>query len=303
MSASKKGGDERRTIEELQTRYLLEPRLGDIYVEGWFDVGVVSWFLGAHRRNWKVYPIDSVDVPAQQVLAGGLDDGARGRVITLGRALEPTLKDADVKPMCIADRDFDALQQPPSRQNDICLFTDFKSMELYSYDLKAIDKLLKLFLHVRDLAADEVINALTPALVDLGLLRAVLHGNGHNIALLNNVKRCCNNSGGTVRLDMRELLRRSIDEAGKRVPGRLRPNADIILAEVDALRRTMTSDIRLAIHEDDFVQLLAWYLEPHVRGSEYHRTEVVRRALMSCLESADLAQYPLFAEILKRTAA
>ena len=103
---------------------------------------------------------------------------------------------------------------------------------------------------------------------------------------------------------MRELLRLSINEACRKVPGRAQPDANSVLADVEVLRRTMADDTRLTIHEDDFIQLLTWYLKPHVWGTAFHQADVVRPALMSCLESTNLAQYPMFAaEILKRTAA
>ena len=37
--------DDRRSIEELITRYELEPSLKDIYVEGHSDKVIIEWFL------------------------------------------------------------------------------------------------------------------------------------------------------------------------------------------------------------------------------------------------------------------
>jgi len=302
MSVGGQSSADRRSIEELRTRYLLEPELGDIYVEGMFDVRLISWFLSVHRRHWKVYSIESVDVPADKVLAEGFDNGARGRVLTLGGALETSLYGGrSVGPLCIADRDFDTLLHKQLPGGNLCLVTDFKSMELYGYNVKVIDKLLELFLHARGVKANEVVRALNPALIDLGLLRAVLHRGRYGIALLDDVTGCCT-IGSVIGLNMRELLRRSIDQAYSKSPGHAKPDAAAILAEVEELRSLAPQDPRFVIHEDDFIRLLTWYLKPYVRGSDFHKPEVVGRALVSCFEAVDLAQHSLFAEILRRTA-
>ncbi len=60
--------NERRTLEELVTRYQLEPELRDIYVEGKTDKILLEWFLEQKGvENFAVYEIDTVEIPTQKL--------------------------------------------------------------------------------------------------------------------------------------------------------------------------------------------------------------------------------------------
>jgi hypothetical protein len=84
--------DGRRTIAELIARYEVEPTLRDVYVEGDFDAALVSWFLRHHRCDGVVvYTIDTVNVPKDQVISAGLEDGEKGRVICACQQLAAAL--------------------------------------------------------------------------------------------------------------------------------------------------------------------------------------------------------------------
>lgn len=47
----KNGAPARRTIPELVARYILEPSLRDVYVEGSDDRALIKWFLEQHERS------------------------------------------------------------------------------------------------------------------------------------------------------------------------------------------------------------------------------------------------------------
>lgn len=97
----------RRTLEELVTRYQLEPELRDIYVEGKTDKIFFEWFL-KHKgiENFAVYEIDTVEIPTQKLLEFGLNDSNRSRAIAL--ALEIQNQFVELPHFtCIADKDFD----------------------------------------------------------------------------------------------------------------------------------------------------------------------------------------------------
>jgi hypothetical protein len=67
--------NERRTLEELVTRYQLEPGLRDIYVEGKTDKILLEWFLEQRGvKSFAVYEIDTVEIPAQKLFELGLND-------------------------------------------------------------------------------------------------------------------------------------------------------------------------------------------------------------------------------------
>lgn len=292
-------GDERRTIDELETRYLLEPELGDVYVEGPSDAALISWFLDQHgRRNWRVYSIETVDVPAALVQARGFDVGARGRALTLGIELSERLGAvAGRKPVVIADQDTDALRFNREFVCDLCLLTDFTSMEMYAYNIRTLDKLLRLFVQTQRVRADELMEALSAALADIFVVRTVLYRAGHGISIIQDVTRCCARRSGSVEVNVEELVRRSVNASGARP----RPAVEAIVSEYVALKSTIPGDVRRAVHGHDFVHLLAWFLHALGVPVSLSRDEVIGRALFSCLEVTELIEYPLFVELLRRT--
>lgn len=290
--------DERRTVAELVVRYELEPQLTDIYVEGPSDAALISWFLKRHSRRWRVYSIQTVDVPTNLVRELGLDDGERGRILALSTVLERELRDVvGIRPLFIADRDLDYVLGSTRPVSTLCLLTDFTSMELYGYDEGVLEKLLAVFLRVRGITAREVMEALRPALVELFLIRAALYQGQTGIGIIDGFTNCCTHRAGVVALDTKELVRRSINAS--RVS--TRPMAETVLVVANQLKRKLPPDTRLAIHGHDFTRLLAWLLSSHVSGQQFRQEEVIRRALFICLEVADLEKYPLFIDLLHRT--
>ena len=56
--------DLKRTLDELNTLYELEPGICDVYVEGTTDKCFVDWYLRRKgHESVTVYPIDVIEVP------------------------------------------------------------------------------------------------------------------------------------------------------------------------------------------------------------------------------------------------
>jgi len=292
-------GDERRTIDELETRYLLEPELGDVYVEGPSDAALIAWFLNQEQHHdWRVYPIDTVDVSATLVHERGLDTGERGEVLTLGLELSERLRDVPGRmPVMIADRDSDALLDDWNPGCDLCLLTDFTTMEMYAYNPESLDKLIRLFMWAKRITSDELMRILSPALIDIFLVRVVLQRTEGRIKTINEVTRCCTRGDEGVVVDIMDLVRRSINAPTDKP----RPAVITVLNEVSALRSLVPGDVRRTASGDDLVKLLSWVFQAYGVDAELRRPEVVKRALMLCLEAGDLSKYRLFTELLRRT--
>jgi hypothetical protein len=138
------GAIPKRRIEELVSRYKLEPTLRDVFVEGEYDWGVLSWYLKKRAgRPIVVYPIDTIDVPSEIVKKYAQPIGERGEVIALASELHAVLTSQEQKcPTCIADRDNDRILGKTYTANQILLFTDFACMEMQTWDEEVIKKLL-----------------------------------------------------------------------------------------------------------------------------------------------------------------
>lgn len=119
----------RFTVDELQTRYELEPELDDIYVEGFFDKEVIERVIYINEQPRRaIYTIDTVDVPPQLVESHKLTDGNKQRVITLARELAKINGERLYR--CLVDRDLDHWFGPLERTKNLA-WTDHTSIELY----------------------------------------------------------------------------------------------------------------------------------------------------------------------------
>src|SRR5579864_1670651 len=135
----------RREIDELVALHEREPSLREVFVEGLTDSRFIEWFLGENGiKQIPVLDIATVEVPTELVLQGGLEDGNRGRVITLAEVLAKH-ETARSKVTCIVDADLDWFMGT-NRDCATLLETDFTSIELYAFNEQAIGKVLKLVL-------------------------------------------------------------------------------------------------------------------------------------------------------------
>jgi hypothetical protein len=294
-------GDERRTIEELVTRYLLEPELDDVFVEGPADAALISWFLyQTHRHAWRVYPIETVDIPSELVRERDFYVGARGQFLSLCLELaDRTTNQKGRNPVFIVDLDTDSLIDVTSSNCDLCLITDFSSMDMYAFEVKPLDKFLKLFVRTVRVNAEGLINAVSAALVEIFLVRAALHEAEAEIRVIEHLTRCCSRGAAGIEVDTEELARRSINSAS----GVPRPTVAAIMERVSDLRTNLPEERRRVMLGHDLIHVLSWFLQALGVAPELRRSDVVRRGLVLSLEADDLSNYPMFAELLRRTVA
>lgn len=95
----------RRRIDELRTRYELEPELDDVYLEGAFDKEIID---AAVRDTFELfrptYSIDDIEVSAEILESHGLTEGNRQRVVAFSIELNLP-KETGVR--MVVDRDFE----------------------------------------------------------------------------------------------------------------------------------------------------------------------------------------------------
>ena len=121
--------DIRRTLDELVSRYKLEPSLCDIYVEGKTDKLFLEWFLNDRGiKDFAVYDIDTIDLPTEILLNDfQLKDNKRSRVIALALYLQKQMSVVHSHVICIADKDFDWLLDI-QYECDCLFFTDYSCL-------------------------------------------------------------------------------------------------------------------------------------------------------------------------------
>jgi len=127
----------RSTVQEILVKYKREPELEKtIYVEGTTDKALIKWFLKqAKITNVIVNEINTISIETSKILELGLDNNARGRVITLTTLIDDFI-------IGIIDSDFDFLEEPNYPHNTNLFKTDYACMEMYCFNEEILEKLI-----------------------------------------------------------------------------------------------------------------------------------------------------------------
>lgn len=278
----------RRTLDELLALYMLEPGLIDFYVEGRTDRVFLEYLIpGAH-----VIEIDAVDVPRSLLETVGLTPSARNRVIGLAAFLHERLpKNAGEKVRCIVDADMDRFLERETPQFRLLRLTDFCCIEAYYFDHKHLLKYRQIGLHdVGALGQTDLWREMQPSVIDFFLIRAALASREFSWSWISPTT-CCKQSAGRITFDITEFVRRLANKNSAR------SEEAILLEEIARLREKVSGDSRHFVHGHDFIELLSWYIRPHVREKQLAHSEVVARMLACCYEMAEAFGHPLLQEL------
>ena len=297
--------EKRRKLDELVARYELEPSLHDVYVEGLTDKSIIQWFLDESNldtKNCTVYEIDTVDIPTDQLFALGLNDSNRSRVIFLAFQLQRLFETTSLPHVvCIADRDFDDLIGSSSIESELLLFTDYTSIEMYLFDYNIIEKFLRLALRKDDLEAVNIINNISPILVEMFLLRAANQSLSYGMEWLapGTLKDCFNKKrrkGAPLEFDSNDFVEKYLNKNNRT------SEKSAFLEKVNELRNKNISEIRNKIRGHDFIQIFCWYIEPYLPNNKkgFSDPEIVLGTLLCCLDVDYLMQEKLFQELTRR---
>ena len=291
--ANVSSGDERRTIEELATRYELEPTLRDIYVEGGFDVSVVGEVLTqAGCYDAAVYEINVVDIPPEVLVKHNLPDGNKGRVMALCFELDPQIA-TPAQVSGLVDRDYDRVVGR-EYANRLLVFTDYSCMEMYFFDELVIARFCRIFVRRNGELATQLIQELTPILRDLFFIRATNEALQLGLHWLDADKQCAIQNGA-LELNRKTFVQRYL-------------NKNAMLHELGRFNETLesfqrTSDERETRHQingHDFVRLLAKRLHPIVRNKTIADADVIERVLPSFADYGQLREAQMFATLIFR---
>ncbi|MBC6432891.1 hypothetical protein FM036_19965 [Nostoc sp. HG1] len=277
----------RRTLDELVTKYELEPDLCDIYVEGKTDKLLIEWFLDQkEHQGFVVYEIDPVEIPAQILFEQGLKDNNRSRVIALALYIQDKLSEIPLHLTCIADKDFDLLFGK-EYQCDLLLFTDYSCLEMYLFNEVLLDKYLRLGLRLSQPRAREVLNQLSRVLEDLFLIRATNEALELNMTWLGKFSDCCelDKNNNPVQFDLKTFITKYLDSNGNR------SQESSFITKLEELRAKELIEIRYKIHGHDFTELLCWYIRPYLRKEirNSYNSEILAGSLLGSIDAEKLA--------------
>lgn len=130
---------EKRTIDDLITRYSLEPSLTDIYVEGSSDKDILDYYFAHNSIDKIAYEINSVEIPPEILKKYSLTNGNKQRVQALAK--EFSIIDDNLAVRFLVDKDFDhwveKIEEIPR-----LVWTDYCSMELYFLTEEILENIL-----------------------------------------------------------------------------------------------------------------------------------------------------------------
>jgi hypothetical protein len=279
----------RRTVAELIALHAREPKLRNIFVEGFNDVSIYRWYISqAGITEVGVYEVETVDIPAITVLeTTGLEDNSKSRVVTLASLLQNSgLTERQL--ICIVDADFDHLD---ARQwaLRLLLTTDFSSVEMYLFDLDTLQKFAALYLK-QPVDVVVLMRDCEEMLIDVFLFRDAKRKRFANAPHLT-FDRCCKFEKGRLSLDIDEYLKRYLNKAAR---GNMYAQER---KEIRERRKGLTGDLRCYMHGHDLVDALAVLSKKLLKASGATSTEAVAAGLCACAEYEKLKKYPLFKKL------
>jgi hypothetical protein len=282
----------RRTLEDLITRYTLEPGLCDVFVEGRSDRQIVDWFSRALGvRNPTVFEIDGVEIGAGLLASEGLPDNTRSRVILLSKCLASQFMPDVCKVTCIADRDFDDFHGTPI-QNHFLLYTDFSSMEMYFYCSPRFRQ--NLIVHVGlQHDVESLFSGLNDVLVRLFVFRCTNIKLGWGMTWFEPYK-CLRLNNCSPIFDESEFVVRYLNKNSRA------SSADEFRVAMVATGEQAVSMPLLAIRGHDAFQLLAWILRELGVTKDICCEVVLSLVARASSAVEELLEFPMFQQLRTR---
>jgi hypothetical protein len=262
---------ERRTIEELVARYMLEPSLRDIYVEGVFDQDIAERCIRqTGQKDRIVYHIDTVDVPRELLEAEGLTNGNKQRLIALAKSLARVQTGASLK--CLVDRDFDHW----FGDLDTCpylFWTRYCSLELYFFSEKILQEILIDVTKARIENFGVFITSLIDLLRSLYIMRLAdkdLSWKMNWLALDKHLSQ----ANSAIAFEKSEYISRLLQKNSR---ARFGPAFDTALSKWD---QRVTGDHRCFIRGHDFIEALRWTISSFHGVKELASCKAIERILV-----------------------
>lgn len=288
---------ERRTIDELVTRYEFEPSLTDVLVEGPGDKAFIEWVareLGLN--NVMAYEVSTVEVSDTDVAAVGLERNNRGRVRYVARELEGrSTQDLYRRVAGLIDGDLDYFEEAVPDER-LIIVTDFTAVEIYLFNERAIGKLIRLVFGCTTVEPMSIMDAVYPLLRELFLVRTAAKRLQIELPMIE-FSRLCSVSKKAFVFNHDEYAARFVrrDGYGEKYAQFIR--------EIGELRERPVVDRRLVVHGHDFIAVLRWYCKDVLRLNSVPRDDDLARAIRGCLEIRDFDDTRLAAELRSRFAA
>lgn len=287
-----------RKSEEIIMRYIHEPKIRDLWVEGNREKSIFNMFFKKFgNNNIKVYPINSVEV--SETLAERFDlslkANNKNKVIILALELKKKcIPNYNVK--CIVDKDFhDILNK--KFQIPHLEYSDYSSMDLYLLNEKILEKFFNIGYGGLKYQPIHVIDQLCNFLPNLFFMRLANEVLNLNMRWIK-IKKCCTIKDGIIKFDHHKHIENYLN--ANNCYGRLKEFRETIDNYSKLLK---TKDVRNFIHGDDLFYSLSIFLKACCSKEKKNlsKVEVIEASLYLCLEIEHIEKEQLI-ESIKRWA-
>lgn len=267
----------RRTIEDIKTRYFVEPTLRDVYVEGYFDKLVLSsWCEKNAEKPFVPYEIDSIEIPFDILEKHGLTEGNKQRVIALAKELEELECD---NYRCLVDKDLDhwlnTIECIPK-----LIWTDFSSLEMYFFSEQLIRRILVDISNTKIINWNEFYTSFTSILKQLYCIKLcdnLLNINGSWC----DIKKSLKSSKSTLVFDHLGYINKNLISFGKA------SIYDDFINLFEEWIAKLNCDPRLCIRGHDFVELMSRSIKEYKGLNNFQEAEALQRILLAFIDEID----------------
>lgn len=260
---------ERRTIREIVVRYELEPELKDVYVEGSFDVELISGCLRhCGQQEIRVYDIGTIDISYELLARHGLTEGNKQRVIVLAAEL------AEIKGQfrCLVDKDLDHWFG-----NIKCIprlhWTAYCSLELHFLAEKDVKSMLVEVAKIRVASWDAFFSSFVRALSYLYALRLADRELNLNIDWVE-FDKCLRAKNGEIEFDLPSYIDKLIHK------NRIHTIREGLNSSAHNWTERFVGDYRNFVRGHDLIDLMAWCIRNFNGLKELSSSICIERTLV-----------------------
>lgn len=260
----------RRTIAELCCRYEFEPDIVDVYVEGQFDVDIISRCIETKNINKPtIYRIDTVDVPGELLIKHKLTEGNKQRVIALAKEMNCNQALTNSSYLCFVDKDLDEWLDGIVEVDKLC-WTTYTSLELYFYSAIFLQELLFVMAKCKITNWDVFSKSFVDVLKMMFLCRVVSKFLSLNVAFIKYDKYLKKNKD-TICFDVRKFINNSL------MNNSLSEKKEEFHSSYDFWDKKIVGLEKKYIHGHDFVNLISWCVKEFNGISDFSSPTAIER--------------------------
>lgn len=259
----------RSTIDELITKYELEPDLDDVYVEGSYDKEILDAALKHLNIQRPVYEIDTVEISADVLESYGFTDGQRQRVIVLSKLLS---LGQNTPVRFLADKDFDDLLGV-RHVGDGLVFTKYNDIESVFFSEDKVRNLIEGAGSAKIKLWDVVHRNIEDAVRKIAAVRIALRDLNINIKL-SDISKSITIENDSLVCDVKDICTRTCGSSSAiKIVGEVEKSANKWLAILSS------KDLRLSTRGHDYTFVMAYVIKKF-RGSSAFANAIDRTLIL-----------------------